>query len=251
MLKEERLNGILERISRDNRIYVTALSAELGVSDDTIRRDIVELERRGLLTKVHGGAIARSGISIEFTERLNTDIEMKHRLVGKIIPLMKDGDVILIDGGTTNLELVRSLPHEKHFSVITNSLPVAIELASRRNIETTMLGGPLIGPSQVTAGIMTYRALENIYPDWTIVGVSDIHPEKGLMTTIREEAVIKRSFIEQGGKRVAIATSNKLNTAHHYRFASLSEIDYLVVEDDRKEEILSEWPEMRYRYVVL
>lgn len=109
-----------------------------------------------------------------------------------------------------------------------------------------MLGGSIIGPSQVTAGIMTYRALENVYPDWTIVGVSDIHPEKGLMTTIQEEAIMKRSFIEQGGKRVAIVTSNKLNTAHHYRFASLSEIDYLVVEDSQRENIINSWPHIHY-----
>lgn len=246
MLKEERLNIILKRISCDSRIYVSLLSAEFGVSHDTIRRDIAELEQQGLLTKVHGGAIARSGISIEFTERLNTDIEMKRQLVGKIIPLFKNDDVILIDGGTTNFELVRSLPADKHFTVITNSLPVATELSSKHNVAVTILGGQIIGPSQVSAGIMTYRALENIYPDWTIVGVSDIHPEKGLMTTIQEEAIVKRSFIEQGGNRVAIVTSNKLNTAHHYRFASLSEIDYLVVEDDRRDEILGTWPRMRY-----
>ncbi|MBP3518475.1 MAG: DeoR/GlpR transcriptional regulator [Parabacteroides sp.] len=246
MLKEERLNKILERISRDSRIYVTTLSAEFEVSDDTIRRDIVELEQRGLLTKVHGGAIARSGISIEFTERLNTDIEMKRQLVGKIIPLIKNDDVILIDGGTTNLELARALPLDKHYTVITNSLPIATELVSKHNIDVTMLGGTIIGSSQVTAGIMTYRALENIFPDWTIVGVSDIHPEKGLMTTIQEEAIIKRSFIEQGGNRVAIVTSNKLNTAHHYRFASLSEIDFLIVEDDRKDDILENWPHLHY-----
>lgn len=246
MLKEERQDLILERITKDSRVYVTALSAELGVSDDTVRRDIVELENKGLLTKVHGGAIARSGISIEFTERLGTDTAVKRNLVNKLIPLFKDGDVLLIDGGTTNLELVKSLPDDMHFIVVTNSIPIATELSLRRNIETTMLGGKIIGPSQVTAGIMAYRALENIFPDWTIVGVSDIHPEKGLMTTIHEEAIIKRCFIEQGGNRVAIATSNKLNTAHHYRFASLSEIDYLVVEDDRKKEIVEHWGHQHY-----
>ena len=246
MLKEQRQELILERITRDSRVYVTTLSDELGVSDDTVRRDIAELEQKGLLTKVHGGAIARSGISIEFTERLGTDIAMKRNLVGKLVPLFKNGDVLLIDGGTTNLELVKALPDDLHLVVVTNSIPIAAELSPRRNIETTMLGGTIIGPSQVTAGIIAYRALENIYPDWTIVGVSDIHPVKGLMTTIQEEALMKRSFIEQGGKRVVIATSNKLNTADHYRFGSLSEIDYLLVEDDRRQEILAEWPRLRY-----
>lgn len=246
MLKEQRQDLILERITQDSRVYVTTLSSELGVSDDTIRRDIAELEQKGLLTKVHGGAIAKSGISIEFTERLCTDTVMKRCLVDKIVPLFRDGDVLLIDGGTTNLELVKALPDDKHFVIVTNSVPIASELSNRRNIETTLLGGKIIGPSQVTAGIMAYRALENIYPDWTIVGVSDIHPDKGLMTTIQEEALMKRGFIEQGGKKVVIATSNKLNTADHYRFGSLSEIDYLVIEDERRQEILTEWPKLRY-----
>lgn len=249
MLKEERQDRILKRITIDARVYVTALSAELGVSDDTVRRDIAELESRGLLTKVHGGAIARSGISIEFTERLNTDMAMKRSLVNKLVAMFNEGDVILIDGGTANLELVKALPDDKHFVVVTNSIPIASELSTHRNIETTMIGGKIIGPSQVTAGIMASRAIENIYPDWTIVGVSDIHPEKGLMTTIQEESLMKRCFIEQGSKRVVIATSNKLNTADHYRFGSLSEIDYLVVEDSRRPEILTTWP--CYRYTVL
>ena len=72
MLKEERHEYILNQISKGNRIYVTALSMELGVSDDTLRRDLTELDSKGLLTKVHGGAIAKSGISIKFTDRINT-----------------------------------------------------------------------------------------------------------------------------------------------------------------------------------
>ena len=84
MLKEERHQYILNRINQNYRIYITALSSELGVSDDTLRRDLAEL---GLLTKVHGGAIARSGIPVEFTDRLNTGIAGKQQMATYVIPL--------------------------------------------------------------------------------------------------------------------------------------------------------------------
>ena len=98
MLKEERHRYIIERINRDSRIYVTDLSEELKVSDDTLRRDLVELENLGLLTKVHGGAVAKSDISIKFLERLNTSTLIKQEMAAKLVPLFKEGDIILIDG---------------------------------------------------------------------------------------------------------------------------------------------------------
>ena len=93
MLKEERHQYILNRINQNYRIYITALSSELGVSDDTLRRDLAELDELGLLTKVHGGAIARSGIPVEFTDRLNTGIAGKQQMATKVIPLFSPGDV--------------------------------------------------------------------------------------------------------------------------------------------------------------
>ena len=113
MLKEERQRHIIERINKDNRVYVTELSEELNVSDDTLRRDLVELDKLGLLTKVHGGAVLKSNISLQFAERLNTDIFTKQRMAAKLIPLFRDGDVILIDGGTSNLEVARQLPADR------------------------------------------------------------------------------------------------------------------------------------------
>ena len=110
MLKEERHRYIIERIGRDNRVYVTGLSEELNVSDDTLRRDLVELERLGLLTKVHGGAVLKSNISLQFTERLNTATLIKQQMAAKLVLLFEEGDVILIDGGTSNLEVARRLP---------------------------------------------------------------------------------------------------------------------------------------------
>lgn len=247
MLKDERHRYIVERIKKDSRIYVTDLSKELKVSDDTLRRDLVELEMLGLLTKVHGGAVAKSDISIQFSERLNTSTLLKQEMAAKLVPLFKDGDVILIDGGTSNLEVMRQLPKDKHFTVYTNCIPIANELSGCPNVDLVLLGGAVFPSSQVTIGISVFQMIQTIYPDWVIVGVSDIHPQKGLTTSDREEAIIKRSMIKQGGKRVVLVTAEKLNTARNFFVASLAEIDYIVTEDSKVDYIRLHWPPYTYQ----
>ena len=247
MQKEERQKYIIERLRKDNRVFVTGLSEELSVSDDTLRRDLSELETLGLLTKVHGGAIAKSEISLKFMERLNTSTLVKQQMAAKLVPLFCDGDVILIDGGTSNLEVARQLPVDKKFTVFTNCLPIASELSTHSNIDLNILGGKVFAASQNTIGISVFHALQSIYPDWVIVGVSDLHPQKGLTTSDREEAILKRSMIKQGGKRVVIAGSEKLDTARSFRIASLAEIDYIVTEDSKVQHILQHWPQYTYQ----
>lgn len=242
MLKEERHQYILNCISKDSRIYITTLSTELGVSDDTLRRDLAELEQKGLLTKVHGGAIAKSGISIEFTDRLNTAVASKQQMAAKVIPMFKEEDVILIDGGTSNLEIARQLPKDMKLTVYTNSFPIVNVLFNHSNLDLIFLGGKVFPSSQVTVGISVFQSLQTISPDWVIIGISDIHPEKGLTTPDREEAMIKRFMIERGQKRIVLADSYKLNTARTYHVASLGDIDYIVTENDKVDYLKQHWP---------
>lgn len=249
MLKEERQEYILNRISRDNRIYVTTLSIELGVSDDTLRRDLAELDNKGLLTKVHGGAIAKSGISIEFTDRLNTATAIKRQMAAKVVPMFNEGDVILMDGGTSNLEVARQLPKDIQLTIYTNSFPIVNELFNHPKLELIFLGGKVFPTSQVTVGISVFQVLQTIRPDWVVLGISDIHPEKGLTCPDREEAMIKRCMIERGAKRIILADSYKLDTARTYHVASLGDIDYIVTEDDKVDYIKRHWPKYTYEVI--
>lgn len=241
MLKEERHQYILNRIGKDSRIYITTLSTELGVSDDTLRRDLVELEQKGFLTKVHGGAIAKSGISIEFTDRLKTATASKRQMAAKVIPMFREGDVILMDGGTSNLEVARLIPKGMQLTIYTNSFPIVNELFNHPKLDLIFLGGKVFSSSQVTVGVTVFQTLQTIYPDWAVIGISDIHPEKGLTSPDREEAIIKRFIIERGQKRIVLADSYKLNTARAYHVASLGDIDYIVTEDDKIDYIKQNW----------
>jgi len=249
MLKEERQEYILGRISKNNRIHITELITELGVSDDTLRRDLAELDKKGLLTKVHGGAITKSGISIEFSERLNTATRIKQEMASKLVPLFKEGDIILMDAGTSNLEVVRQIPKNMNLTIYTNCFPIANELFNYPKVDLIFLGGKVFPSSQITLGVSVYQMLQTIRADWAIIGISDIHPKEGLTTSDREEAIIKRTMIEQGIKRVVIADGHKLDTARNFHVASLREIDYIVTEDNKVEYIKKNWP--KYSYEVL
>lgn len=241
MLKEERQQYILNRINQDYRIYLTTISKELGVSDDTVRRDLSELDERGLITKVHGGAIAKSDIPSNFVDRLSTGIPEKQHLARKAITMLKENDVILIDGGTSNLEFVRQLSADMRLTVYTNSFPIANELFDRPNISVFFLGGAVYPESRITVGVYVYQTLQNVYPDWSIVGISNVHPVKGLTIPNQEEAILKRFMMERAKQRLILADNYKLNTAETYFVASLRDIDYLVVDDEKKEELKSSW----------
>lgn len=246
MNKIERQQEILNRIKLDHKIYISSLSEELKTSDDTLRRDLNELDQQGLLTKVHGGAIAKSGIPIEFNRRFNTRIAEKQELANKVIPMLNSGDTILIDGGTSNLEFARQLPPEKKFTVFTNSFPIINELINRSNIEFIFLGGDVHAASCITVGVQVVEVLQQIRPDWLILGASNIHPQMGLTVANRNEASIKRAMLERGKQRVVLADSYKLNSAESYSVCALKDIDFLVLENDKVDDIKNSWPKDSY-----
>ncbi len=251
MLKEERHQYIINQISQNYRVYISALSTELGVSDDTLRRDITELDERGILTKVHGGAIAKSGIPFEFTGRMNTAIAGKREMAAKVIPLFRPGDIILIDGGTSNLEVARQLPKDMELIVYTNSFPIVDALLEHPKLELNFLGGKVFPSAQVAIGNSVWQALQMVRPDWLLLGVYSVHPQLGLTipASDREEIMLKRLMLERSRKRVVLADGNKLNRAEPYTIASLDEIDYLVTEDSKLEYVKTHWPKGLYTVI--
>jgi len=246
MNKEERKRYILAKIREVEKVYITSLSQELGVSDDTLRRDLVELDSEGLLMRIHGGAVARTTHNLEFIDRININNIQKHRLASKVIPLFKPYDVIILDGGTTNLEVARQLPPNIPLTIYTNSFPIVNELMHLPHIELVFLGGTVFPKSEVTVGIPVFQALHSVRANWLILGICNLHPKIGLSGPDREESLIKRCMIERAENVVVIADSDKLNTAENYIVCTLNEIDYLVVEDDRRIRIKDEWGAARF-----
>ncbi|NJO01651.1 MAG: DeoR/GlpR transcriptional regulator [Bacteroidia bacterium] len=237
-LPEERWEYILAKLHQNQKVISTELSAELGVSDDTIRRDLHRLAEDGLIKKVHGGAIPRSAHPLEYRDRLQYAVAEKQVLAKKAQKLFQNGQILLIDGGTTNMELVRQMPDMLEVTVFTNSLPIALELSAHPQAEVIFLGGKIFKSSQVAVGPEVIKSLESFRADWCLLGVCSIHPELGLSVPDREEALVKQKMVETALHTVALATHDKLNTADHYRVCAYNQLDYLLTDDRADDDLL-------------
>jgi DeoR/GlpR family transcriptional regulator of sugar metabolism len=230
VLTAERRQAILARVERDGRVVASELVASLGVSEDTVRRDLRDLAERGLLHRVHGGALASAPPSSSFTHRLEISPEEKAALAEAALPLVVGTRVIVLDGGTTTLELARRLPLRYDGTVVTNSPPVALALANHPNAEVMLVGGRLLRDAQVAVGAAAVEAFHMVRADICVLGICSLHPDVGVTTLDDEEAHVKRAMVASAGEVIALATADKLRTASPWVVAQLADIDHLVTD---------------------
>jgi DeoR/GlpR family transcriptional regulator of sugar metabolism len=245
MLREERLQYILQKLETEKRISSVHLSQELRISDDTIRRDLNELAEQGLIKKVHGGAMQiapKSSVPLHYETRLQHAQEEKKTLAKKAISLFKNGQVIILDGGsTTNFQVAQQLPKDLQATIFTNSLPIATALTNYENIEVVMLGGKIFKKMYSTVDLKVIEALDEIRADICLLGVCSIHHEIGVTNIFREEAFIKRKMAEVAAKTVVLATADKIDTAETYLVCKYTDLQVLVTDDKVSQEILDKY----------
>ncbi len=235
MLKEERQQTILQILDEEHKVIATDLSKRLGVSEDTIRRDLKDLDSRGLVKRVHSGALRVGPPVTDFTTRQNISNESKIHLAMKAVEYIKDGMVLLIDGGTTNLHLVNQLPMDLEATVITNSPPIAMALGNHKYIEVLMIGGTLFKESMVNLGIDTVEALNSIRADFYIMGVYNIDPQVGVSVPSISEALVKRKMASISNKTLGMVTADKLDTISNHIICPSDHLTYLITEQVQPE----------------
>jgi DeoR/GlpR family transcriptional regulator of sugar metabolism len=239
MLTAERRQIILTCLERDGKVVASELVDVLGVSDDTLRRDLRELAAGGLVQRVHGGALPRAGAFASFDQRLEVSPEAKAHLAEAALPLLEGARVLLLDGGTTALELARRLPADRDCTVLTNSPPVAVALAAHPRAEVVLIGGRLLKEAQVTVGATAVDALRQVRADACVLGICGVHPELGVTTADHDEAHVKRAMVEASAEVIALATADKLRTANPWVVAPLSDVTHLVT--DAGEELTADY----------
>ncbi|QEN90688.1 DeoR/GlpR transcriptional regulator [Labrys sp. KNU-23] len=232
MLTSERKAYILEVLSRDGRVVAKAVSRELDLSEDTIRRDLRELAGEGLLQRVHGGALPASPAMGDLVQRREVSVAGKVAIGRAAARLVRPGQVVMLDGGTTAVQLARHLDPSLKAMVVTHSPNVAVELAGHAGIEVELIGGRLFRHSMVVVGAVAAEAIARIRADIYFMGVTGIHAEIGLTTGDSEEAAIKRALRRQAAETVVLASREKLGAASPFRVADVGEIDMMVVEED-------------------
>ncbi|WP_394826202.1 DeoR/GlpR family DNA-binding transcription regulator [Pendulispora albinea] len=239
MLTEERRRWIVAALEREGKVVACELSRLLDVSEDTIRRDLRELAAEGRVQRVHGGALPAPRVSANYAVRATQATSTKTTLARAAAALVRQANVVLVDGGTTNVEIVRHFAPDLHATVVTNSPPVAIALADHPHIEVIVLGGRMFKPSRATVDSVTMEGVRGIRADVCFLGVCSVHPETGVSTLDFSEAHIKRAMVASSAEVVAVAFGEKLGTAAPYLVAPLAELTQLVTEASVSEEFLA------------
>jgi DeoR/GlpR family transcriptional regulator of sugar metabolism len=232
MLTAERRREILDRLEREGKVVAADLVATLGVSEDTVRRDLRELAAQGLLHRVHGGALPPTPTPPGFADRRQIDPAGKAAIGAAAVRLVVPGEVVVVGGGTTTLEFARRLPDDLRATVITTGPDIAVALADHPRLEVVVVGGRMHPEARTVVGADAVAALRDIRADLCVLGVCSLHPDAGLTLLHREEALVERAMIE-GSRRVATLTSaEKLGSAGPFHVAPVEAITTLVTDHD-------------------
>jgi DeoR/GlpR family transcriptional regulator of sugar metabolism len=237
VLTSQRKKLILERLRRDGQIIAKNLSNELELSEDTIRRDLRELAAEGLLQRVHGGALPASPAIADLSARQKIGADGKTAIGRAAAKMIQPGQIVILDGGTTAVQLARHLPLELKATIITHSPSIAVELEHHAQLEVILLGGRLFKHSMVAVGAATIAAIAQIRADTYFMGATGIHPTVGLTTGDLEEAHVKRALMNSAAETTALASIEKLNAASAYQIAPLEELSGIITTRDVTDDV--------------
>jgi DeoR family transcriptional regulator, fructose operon transcriptional repressor len=246
---EERRHAIAERARRDGRIDGGAIAEEFGVTPETVRRDLTDLERRGVLRRVHGGAIPVESLRTEpgLTEKAGAHTEEKRRIAKAALDLVPVGGTVLLDAGTTTGELA-ALLGDRELTVVTNSLPIASMLAARPSLTVQVVGGRVRGRTMANVDGWAIRSLGELMVDVAFVATNGVSVARGLSTHDPAEAEVKRAMVGAARRRVLLADHTKVGAEHLVAFAGIEDVDVLVtdtgLDDGTAEQLAAAGPEV-------
>jgi len=215
----------------------------LGVSIDTVRRDLRDLAAEGRLVRVHGGALPASPAVTSYTERQRHITPEKISIASRAAMLAQDGMVIVMGGGITNVQIAEHFPRDLRATVITHSPPITTVLSEHPNVEVILVGGRLYKYTMVTVGSETVDAFKQVRADLCYLGICSLHPEVGITNIHYDETLVMRALVACAGEVVAPASSEKLGTASPFVIGPLSDLNTIVTDHNASEETLRVYQE--------
>jgi DeoR/GlpR family transcriptional regulator of sugar metabolism len=239
MLTAERRQLILLRLSRERKLVAAELSAELAVSQDTIRRDLRELAAAGKLQRVHGGALLPTTTPLDYREREQRALEGKRRIARRAAQMIQSDQVVFLDSGTTTLQVAHHLDPSLRARIVTNSLPVALGLTDHATLDVLLIGGQLDKTLLATGGGAAVSGLRSVRADLCVLGTGSLHSELGVSVLDPEDAYRKRLVVEGSAEVVLVADKEKLGTSAAFVVCSLNEITRLVTDAEPNDDRLS------------
>lgn len=239
--KSLRIDFILEMLKEKGKVNVQTVADHSHVTTMTVRRDLVMLERKGLLIRRYGGAVASGSADkfFSFSERLSLNKVAKKAISKKAAELILDNDTVFIDCGSTPFQIVQHLLGKKNLRIITNSLPVVSELLHDHNIRIIFLGGEVVNSRRATQGLLAERFAGEYRADKSFVGADGVSLANGLSAYNEMEGLLSRKMMEQSREVYLVCDASKLEKDSLYPFKPVSALTALITDNRAKPEIIA------------
>jgi DeoR family transcriptional regulator of aga operon len=233
---------ISELVRQHGSVQVASLARQFGVSAQTVRKDLRYLAERGVMARAYGGAIDSGAIGTvpaepPYEAKRTVRLEEKRRIGARAASLVRPGDAVVIDSGTTAIQLAEALP-DIDVTVVTNDFGVLTALAPKKNITLVMLGGELRRRNMAFYGGLTVEALDALHVDKLFLGVDGFDLERGITTHYEPEALLNRKMVEAARTVVCIADSSKFGKVCLHRIIPVSAMHTLITDTDAPDEII-------------
>ena len=243
MITEQRKQKILDLIKQNNTVKVTELSKLFNVSEVTIRNYLTSMEKKGLLTRTHGGAVNsyKPYYSMNLTQRLESNLSEKLVIAEEVAEFIKPNDTIMINSGTTTLLTFRKIPAEYNLNIVTNSVAIALEASSNPNFNVILIGGSVNTKYQFTFGSDAVRQLREYHADKLILSVDGVDINHGLTTFYDKEVEVDMAMIEHSSCHIIAADYSKFNRSAFAKISDISVADYIVTNAPMDQKQINEF----------
>ena len=230
MTAEQRKQKILDLLKEQDSVRVTNLAHLFGVSEVTIRTYLEDMEKKGLLSRIHGGAVSsyKPYYSMNLNQRLEANQQAKVEIAERVASLISPDDTVMLNAGTTTLLVFRKFPANYHLNIVTNSISIALEASGNPNYHVILVGGSVNTKYQFTYGNDAIRQLKKYHADKLILSVDGIETHQGFSTYYNKEADVDTAMIEQADLCIVAADRSKFGHSAFAKISGLSVADYVV-----------------------
>ena len=242
MVAEHRKQKISELLKQNDSVRVTELSELFDVSEVTVRNYLSDMEKKGLLTRVHGGAVSsyKPYYSMNLTQRLETNQHEKVDIAERVASLIRPNDTVMLNSGTTTLLAFRKFPSEYSLNIVTNSISIALEASGNPNYNVILVGGSVNTKYQFTFGADAVKQLGNYHADKLILSVDGVDLAQGFSTYYDKEADIDAAMIAQSDTCIVAADYSKFGHNAFVKISDVSVADCIVTNASADEAVLEE-----------
>ena len=233
MLAVERRSKIEDIINENKSVLVTELARLFDVTPETIRGDLLKLEKQGILVRTYGGATlaGSSGSELSYKERDVVNAEAKHKIGARAADMIRNGETIFLDASTSSLWLARNIKDKEGLTVITNAVNIVLELADCENIKLICTGGSLNKRNMSYTGRFAERMItENLAADKCFFSCKGVTVSRGMTDASEDEAEIKRAMMQASDSVIFLCDHNKLGRKGIPVIASIDKIDTLITD---------------------